>query len=359
MDFRGSPKPPPYFNRRDQIRLLLMSLAFVLVLVAARRMADPAVYGWMFPNGEAERAAVVDAEQASTELDDDGLVSTAEAEDFRDELSLDWLDGIRDDTTGVLSTEFDAHYGLLSRAKAADTDAFEAAAEERPSRSVLMQNPGHFRGRLVTVEGELLRLLPFDVPEPMRSEYGLARLWDAWVAMPDAPKRPLHIVLATVPKSLPVASGIEAPPRVRVTGWFFKREAVLVDGEKEGDVDVTRTPLLLGKTAVLVPEPKVVVGDTEALTRYLIGFAVVIAVVLAIGLFWFSRSDKKFGDAHIRHFTEAPEGAIAALDELDYVDPNESMRRLADEAAGESQEADEEPAATSAAVEGERNDLGQ
>ncbi len=328
MDFRGSKKPPPYFNRRDQLRLFALCLALAVVGLAIPKVADPSFFAWMFP-GDGQTAEGEPTPAVEEPLEQDDLEPVAGPEEFREEPPGEWMAGVRDDTVGILSTEHLAHYGLLARARAADAAAFEGAAEERPSRSVLMHNPGHYRGRLVTVEGELLRLNPMEVPEPLRSEYGLGRLWNAWIAMPDAPKNPVHVIVTGVPQSIPRGSFVESAPRVRATGWFLKREAFVTEE------DLTRTPLLLGKTVVQLRQPVARVADPAELTPYLVGFAIAVAGGLAGMLFWFRAADRKFANAHIDHFTTAPEGAIEELADIETVDPAETMRRLAEEHAEE------------------------
>lgn len=350
MKFRR-PSPPPYLNRRHQMRMLGMVFALALTVFAITVVGKPGFWAPLFPEEPAAKEDAepkgdptvrpdgprIDAENvpkddvAKKDAGDEkepNVEIEATALTFEAEPPREWFAEVEDDSLGIAKGESRAYYGLLSMAASATLDEMEAASEDQPSRSLLMHEAAYFRGRLVTIEGELKRLTPMTVAEPLREKYGIDGLWDAWISTPDDPQRPLHVTFVTVADEVPRGMSIGRRAKVRVTGWFLKRQA-FQGMDKDGNKEITRTPLLLAREPRYI-RPPVVQGDGRELTPYVIGFAVVVGLALAALLLVYRASDRRFGDDHVRQFNEAPEGAIESLSDIETNDPRALLRELAE-----------------------------
>src|SRR5206468_2061111 len=79
-----------------------------------------------------------------------------------------------------------------------------------------------YRGELVHVEGQLLRLVRYDPPASLRDD-GATDLYEAWVFPEGHHGPPYCVVFAEKPSDLPLKEVFEQGPWVAGDAYFFKR----------------------------------------------------------------------------------------------------------------------------------------
>lgn len=355
MRFRPSSSPPPWLNRRDQYRLLLLIGLLAGVLLAMQAVARPGMWSWMFSE-ETQPAEESSAPQKTAgdvdfsvrfddrALDDDEFLAQADgseadgalasthgnpaspvgspAEPRRVEIDREILRDIQDDYIGLRAAEADAYFHILSRAAALDQPALERASAGTVDFAVLMDDPERFRGRPVTVEGELKGLTPVPVAG---NESGIENVWEGWIFNSNSWPNPWCVRVLNLPEGIPQGSRLSQPVRVRVTGYFFKKYGYASEG------GFHKAPLLLGKQLAWLRSEPEAAAPLPGLGPWLMGVAVVVAAGLGIMVWRFRVSDRRFEQSHLKRLTEAPRESIAALSNLETSDISDLLRQLAEE----------------------------
>lgn len=198
-------------------------------------------------------------------------------------LNPDWLGEIRDDTgppdfrkvdlvseikksewayrviyRDALQKAFDAPKELLDRAAAKN-------AEVKVSR--MMNNPAAYRGKVVRIEGNILKIIVMDPPKDMP----MAKIYEAWIQTPGE-ERPLVAVFSILPAALKpyeneVVKGVTIPAKFQ--GFFIMRYQYPKTPE-----DKSILPLLIGQTI----EPETPIEDKKSS-----GFSVPVYVFWIVG----------------------------------------------------------------------------
>lgn len=346
FDRRQGNSPTPYFNRRDQMRMLMMVGMLMLVVLAAQYAAKPSTWKWMFPDEQNAPTATDEADSkpadqlgeftltddtteaaATTKPDDQSQTETESAvpdgpvlpETIRDELKQTVNDG----TVGVRAAEREIFFHVLDYAASVDPQQLTPEGEDGLSYAILMDETHAFRGEPVHLRGTLRRLQRVDA---VSNEAGVTEFWEGWMMTPDSGLFPYRIIAANVSEELPMGMEIEVP--IEFTGYLFKREAY------ESNDGVKETPTLIGPTIepfVIRSRPEEAVQTEQGLIPYVIGLAVAIAIGLSFTLWRFRVSDRRFGDRHVHTFTAATPESIETLRDLDFVDPGEALRKMAEE----------------------------
>ena len=367
MRFRDSSSPPPYLNRRDQFRLLGLVALFAFVLIAMKIAARPSSWYWLTgkPNDVAETAGNQEAPSSGTidygvRVDEaNGTLApgafrsplqpvakeTLETSPVGDQvpgndvlapdradrkdtatselpiLAPDLLAAVQDNTLGIRRAEKDAHDTLLAIARDVPTDVLERSAKRDINFTVLMLESEQFRGKLLSVDGDLRRLVEFPAAE---NTHGFTNLYEAWIFTRESGNNPYRVVCTSVPEDLPQGLTIQPPVRVRVTGYFFKRYSYAT-----ADGRVHAAPLILAKSPRrLLAKPKAT-HDVN-LPPYIVGILVAFGLVIGISLWRFRVSDRGFRRQHLNRFTEASPESIASLADLPTSAPAEQLRQLAE-----------------------------
>lgn len=266
------------------------------------------------PEAKPDDAAMAEAPEAVTPLVPPAPNATIER-------SI--LEPVRDNTLGVRSDEVPAYFAILARARDLPPAELEAASLGPTEFRVLMLDSTSFRGRVVTVEGQVRRLVPF---KPLPNDERFTQLYEAWLFSEDSGNNPFCIVFSELPEDFPRGELLEPPVHVRVTGYFFKREGYA----SEGGMHVA--PLLLAKrlkrtasAGSLGPAP-----PPASLGRWILVITLSLAGLLAVTLWKFQVSDRAFqrGTLHqIRRQRESTEN----LQNVPAVDPMEALRALSEE----------------------------
>lgn len=346
MRIRPESGPPPWLNRRDQYRMLMMLGVLMFVVVAIRVASQEATWHWMFPEEQTATdspAALRPGDEREpdfrvrleSELAPDEFVSpptavrpqAASREEAlsrvtppeqepngplhpRDALRVDpqLLASVEDNRLGVRREEAPAFHAVLSQAANTPPEQLEQATAETTGFRVLMVDAAYYRGRPVAIAGMLRRLLPFQAGQ---NEFDLSQLYEAWITPVDSPTRLVRVVFTRQNEQLPTGEDLEFP--VRAAGFFFKLEGYAARG------GMTTAPLILAPTLEAFPGLGRITGaggpppvDTS-LVNWLVAMMVLIAGSLGMMVWRFRSGDRQFRRTVYQRVLDAPEGAIDAL----------------------------------------------
>ena len=312
MDSSKPQTPAPLLNPRDRRRLLGLIATLMLVLYSMKATSDPDFWSWMFPPDAAPEAgeatptdsqpqvdftiAPDDSDRPQGKPDTVGSVPPDDAETWRSNdtgkrdlksdlhFDADILKSIRDNTVGVRSSESETFYAMLAKARDTSNEEFERAGESQVPYAVLMTNPENFRGKLLTIEGTVKRLSQFAASE---NEAGFERLSEAWLLTADSYDNPYRVVFTNAPSKEFQGNLDGLERRVRVTGYFFKRQGY------SAQHGLHTAPLLLAQRLIpLKPTPTVV---PESSLSWPLAAAAVVALMLLVAIVWrIAIGDKQF-----------------------------------------------------------------
>lgn len=369
MRFRSSSGPPPYWNRRDQRRMLLLVGLLALVLLAMKWASRPESWQWIAPPdpsgqdarqsrpgdpavadfGNREELKLDEFRSPARPPDQPGQIrpsgESSRGEDDQpaiaprpDQLApggaslVSLLARVEDRTVGIRHQEGEAFYVLLKRVGQLSPAERQSAALRDVTYTVLTTDPQDFRGKLLTIEGRLKRLVAF---APGENAAGLNQLYDGWVFTRDSGSKPYRVVSTRIPAGIPEGMQIRQDIQVRATGYFFKLEGYLAPSGAQ------IAPVLLAHELEWLQSPPAP-PDRMNLTPYLLAGVGLITAAL-VCMFWrFKVADRSFSRGTLKRVTTAPREAIDALADIEPSDPTEIFRRLAEEQAA----ADAGPAVT-------------
>ena len=351
MHFRGSPHPPPFLNRKDQFRLLALVGLLTFILIAIKIAAQPETWKWMFPDESATQSQKQSRGKDRTQvnhrvqLDDEPELkpgefisrrpvkpvkasaalppSGAAEESSRTEtirFAPGLFDEVRDNTLGVRHDEAAAYQAVLKRVRSIRLADLERAGE-RVGYTLLMLDADQYRGRPITLEGRLHRLLPL----PARQDAPPSdQLYEAWLFTDESETDPYRVVCVEIDDGLAIGEEIRSRPRVRVTGYFFKRQGYA----SQGGLHVA--PLLLARRLRRVA-PTAISQPHLSLVPWIVGLALLIGGTLAIAQWRFTHGDRAFAEGCLKQVTTVSPDVIKALDDVETVDPNDIFHRLSRE----------------------------
>ena len=370
-------KPIPYFNKRDQRRLLMQAMMLIIVVVAIFKAANPDNWVWLTGRVAAEQQQTLDEKTPATDGERDlrirdqepklnpgefhsprlstlGKSESPNTNDSKTDVepiktdepvaqekppaeNPDWpshllevpaevLAPIEDNTLEVRPEETSGFYTVLARIRDLDDGVAGKAATKNTGWVVLMDEPEFYRGRLVTIRGDLHRLQEI---KANKNDHGIETMYSAWISTRDRPKDPIHIFTTLMPAEIPRGRELGNPLPVTVVGYFFKKEGYFTDPTKAAGTHVA--PLVLAKTLQLKTAGRTVVDDDSGVLTYLISFAAVLFVVVFLWTWSNRRSDAAFKRGALKQVTTAPDDAIEALNDIEAKELGDQLRDLAKE----------------------------
>lgn len=167
-------------------------------------------------------------------------------------------------------------------------ELFKKAAEENDYATYdhLFKQPGEWRGKVVPVEGKLLRVRKWR-PSQKAQEAGIPFVYEGWIAGQTPGRPPYWVLFTTLPEGLEVRETMRRP--VKFYGYFIKRVIYQADKVER------RTNLLIGPTLYLMDDPTAQ-RDEAPFSRDVLYIAIgglfSIAVVLGALHLFFRRGDK-------------------------------------------------------------------
>lgn len=335
MRFQHKDAPPPYLNRKDQLRMLILVATLAAIVFAIQFASRPATWHWLLPPEPAPEGAHPplgdvdfnvrdeedplrpDAFRAEFDPPRDEAVEVTDA--APDAIDSNLLADVRDNTVGVRHAEADAYYRLLASARRSSAESLERAAQSGVVFTHLMVHPELYRGELVTLVGDIKRLQPLSAGP---NEYGIKTVYEAWLFTSDSGVNPYRIVATSVPPDVPLGERIEVP--ARVTGYFFKKEGYATPG------GMHVAPLLLAKRIDWIRPPVSTEDPDTGLVPYVLGIVGIIGLALIVTLWRFSASDRKFERSRLKRLMDTPHDSVEELNGVETVDVDEVLRRLSD-----------------------------
>lgn len=216
---------------------------------------------------------------------------SADADKVGTSISGSLLKGIEDNTIGVRSAERVAYLEMLQRIRQLPDRVKEAEADDDVAFTVIMLDSDTYRGKLVSVVGWMRRLTEFPVLE---NDRGIDQLYEGWLFTNDSGTNPWRFLCTELPANTPRGESFE-PIKVRVTGYFFKRSGYASHGGQHV------APTLLAESFELLRTP---VNPTpqmqQELQHWMLGIVGLVVLGLAVLVWWFSASDKRFATSHLQ-----------------------------------------------------------
>lgn len=125
---------------------------------------------------------------------------------------------INENALFIRHAEGEAYWTVFAKLKALPQAELEQAALRDVTYTQLFSDPDFYRGRLVTLEGELLQLnkLP-----PHENPAKIDTVYEGWLRNADSGKNPY--VFHCLDKPAGLVTGNKLSEKVTVTGYFFKR----------------------------------------------------------------------------------------------------------------------------------------
>lgn len=376
MQFRNKSQPP-YFNKRDQVRMLRMVGLLALVVICMKLAADPGMWSWMFPQSTPDSSGSAETKPPSQDVDfgvkveeDSGLApdafrslrneakpqerntepaiaqaspdrldqqanqkpaspeNTPKVGDYEIPIDPQVLAPVEDDWLEIRHREAGAFYTILAKARDIPLKILEDASDDSVDYSVLMIDSEQYRGLPLTVRGTIRRIDKVAVSNPdVRKNYNIQTYYVAWMFTASSGNNPYRLISNTIPSDMPVGEQLEVP--AQFTGYFFKRQGYRSQG------GLHKAPVLIGKH-IRWNRPQTTgtaaIPQDYGLAPYAIGLAVIIAIGLGLMIWRFNVSDKKFGHKHVDHFTSATPTAIQELNNLETTDPKDLFRQMEEDA---------------------------
>ena len=237
---RGWKPPPDYLSRTVQRQLLLLVGLLLLVLLLMKVAARPESWAWMW------RSAPAGVESGVAETPDDRLPSASEdaanatgvderapgdpvrsgtpaSEGLPPGRYQELLESIQDDTY-FRSEETEAWFHFLTWLRDSCSDEVEATQSSATSSLQLLRQMPAYRGRLVQVRGQVLRVSPIPAPE---NTAGFTTYWRCWL-QDAAGTAPIVVYLLQLPDGFPTGTNLRES--AEFTGIAYKRWAYQAQG---------------------------------------------------------------------------------------------------------------------------------
>jgi len=296
-----------------------------LVLVAIDRASEPSSWYWLTGPPKPVAGSTTRPEPAT-------IPPPTATPEIRAAVAIpvEDLAAITDDSVGLRSEETGPYHRILARARDLPNRYLEAVAGNT-AYPVLQKHPEQFRGTVISVAGDLRRLMRFPIRE---NDEGITELYEALVFTADSGTTPYRIRLTRPPVGLPTGRMITPPVPVRVVGYFFKRDQYIV----EEDLRVHSAPMLLAQRIErridgLGAATRISTSNAERMrwTVTLLGVVVGGIALTLLWTWWMQRGDRRFAREGLKRATAAPDGAIEALEGIKTVDPEDFFREMSEQ----------------------------
>ncbi|MGY8767300.1 MAG: hypothetical protein ACKVH8_02555 [Pirellulales bacterium] len=310
---RPNAVPRNYFSRREQIRIMMLVFTLMLVIVLMYEASKPKNWNWFFNIGQenpsSERApghptagqgseisTLLPRKAAKAESGIEGEFRIAKAESKppltpytmnqkADEKETEWLSGIRpefyqmvEDDTFFISKDREAWQNTFQVLKNTDKEDLQKA-KAMPAQFVQLHlQPDQYRGKLVTLDGTIRRVVK---AESQEKNLGISHYWQLWL-FSDRHTSPVVIYALELPEDFPIGDSVYQPVSLR--GVFFKRWAYSAQG------GTMTAPLVLAKQ---VQWNRPTEQNLLSSTQIIIGVSISFAIAFMFALFVYLQSQSK------------------------------------------------------------------
>ena len=262
-------------------------------------------------------------EESAADRGQNAVITTSDAGSPHEAVRLpdDLFANVSESRIGIRNDERDAYFTVLAKARDLPLATFDQAARRDLGYTELFNDPESYRGEVVTVSGQLRRLMPVAAED---NSHGFETLYEGWLFTDDSGSNPFRIVFCRLPEGMPTGERVRA--FVRFTGYFFKRTGYQ---NKAGDLHAA--PLLLGQSPHWEPSVAMEFGSTWTTLFAVVGFVGVLCVALVVLMRRVTKSDQQFHRKR-RQLDGITPGTAADLQDLDVIDPRDELRRLSEQA---------------------------
>jgi|GEM_PF-1833266 hypothetical protein len=253
----------------------------------------------------------------------DPLPDSPDAEPFQedyDSVRFDkgFLDQVRDNDLGIRKQEADAYYWLLDHVRRVPPAKLEQAGLREIQYINLMTDPDRFRGEPITIEGDLWRLDEYDAG---RNRYGVNRMYVGWVFTSDSGNHPYRVVCTSLGRGIQPGVNIRKP--IRLTGYFFKREAYLANGGSQ------IAPTLIARRIGMNPMPNGI-PMMAGILPYMLVTIMAVGLALLVTVIAFAIGDERSMQAGLKRLHRHPHVSFAGMGVPIGVSVEESLREFAE-----------------------------
>lgn len=219
-----------------------------------------------------------------------------------------WL-GFFIDSTAVFAGGEEAriYADIVTRANYTSKAAFLGAVRPDISYTHVFEEPGRYRGKVMLVEGRLLRVKRYDPPHAVALR-GVNDLYEAWIYNDQLGANPFVCVFTEwnselSPKLLSMAK-IDENIRVSFAGYFIKKFRYTAIDRKATSRDA---PMLIGHGLDVLNKTGTSRASSTFVTTMIYTFiGIVLGLIFTvIGLtYWFRRSDNRVRQRILAHMPE-------------------------------------------------------
>lgn len=281
LDFRSKMKSKKPYGP-EVSRWLWLGFFLVLALMVAEQAMHPEAWQFLV------RGLFRDAQRREEPIDNrltpkepqtpPGAILVAKGEEVSQEqsspagllpkppLSDAQLEAIQDDSP-LRRAEMEAWRRLFQVLHETEEADLRKRSEGIVSYGQLFQQSKAYRGRLVTVRGQLRRALRAGMPQ---NPWGQEHYYQTWLQPADQPANPMQIYCLQLPEGFPL--GMEIDESVEITGFYFKRAAY------QAQDGLRTTPTLAAKTVRWLPRQSLA-PNQEPLTG-----APLVVLLVVVGL---------------------------------------------------------------------------
>lgn len=211
---------------------------------------------------------------------------------------------INESSLFIRQAESSAYWTVLAKVRDVPQADLEQAALKDLTYTQIFSDPDFYRGRLITLEGELVKLSRLPSREnPAKIE----TVYEGWMINADSGKNPY--VFHCLDKPAGLLEGDKLSEKVRITGYFFKRYQYPA---KSGLTYAA--PLLLAKRIRWFPPVQRKAAADPRWIPYLLGGIAIVGLSLAGTLCWFMLRDQQRSNAQFKRFTAPPVTDLGQLE---------------------------------------------
>jgi hypothetical protein len=292
MKINTSKNPNRFLSRKAQFQLFMLVALLGFIIIAMKKTAEPEFWYWMFPpEASSEEKDRPDNSSPRQEIQTFKFSSEeTETSNVRNSLPIDFS-SIKDDSLGVRHDEAGIYYSLLQKISSLSEKEIQKETLKGISYSILNEHPEDYRGQLIEIQGNLrgLTLLPLaglSLDEsPQRGDNEEARYYEGWVFTRSSGVNPYRVVCASTDQSLPLKQSYHEPIPVKVTGYFFKKQAY---ASQNG---LNSAPLILADKIHLHIIRKTELQPISRFQKPLIWFVLIFSAALIFTFWSYKRSD--------------------------------------------------------------------
>lgn len=320
---RGTPR---FGRRRDQWRVVMLAGGLVIVIFSIFKSADPRHWAWLNEPQKQQRPMTPRDEKRIKRLQEqltekalgqtDNVVAgkpnapqaapaggkpnadqnkpgphADPAEDLRIPKAV--FAEINENSLFIRRAEGPAYWKVLAKVRDVPQADLEQAALQDVTYTQLFSDPDAYRGRLVSLEGELLQLNRLPQHD---NDAQIGTVYEGWLRNADSGKNPY--VFHCLDKPAGLKEGMKLNEKVRISGYFFKRY------QYPAQSGLTyAAPMLLAKRIQWFPVVQRKAAADPKWIPMLLGGIALVGISLGGSICWFIIRDQRRSNMQLKRFT--------------------------------------------------------